>query len=262
MGPRVKTIVLDRDYLPKLDQVDATATPEKQFEATAIRVLARLYPTCRVFIFKPTIINDGTGWQPDVALVDKNMGYWFVIEVETASHSIQRHIMPQVLAFRFGDYGDEVAQTLSDNLGISFQQAQTVIKHVPRYIAVVSNGDNEEWEASLAAENVQFISIAGFQDIQGQTAHMVTGTIKPAQKSLCFGTVVATVQAVRVPQTPFWIEGTYRVTDLTGTSNWDCAVHGGFAWLTKRRGILTMDDRTPIQILVQDDASLLLRPLI
>ena len=263
MDSRVKTIVLDRDNLPTLDQMDATAIPENRFEATALRLLKSLHPTCYVFPFKPIINYSGTGWKPDLAVVEKKMGYWFVIEVEIATHSLQRHIMPQVTAFRFGDYGDETAQALSENLNnVSFQQAQTLIRHIPRYIAVVSNSDNVEWESALAAENIQFVSIAGFEDVQGQTAHLVTGTLKPAERSLCFGTVFATFQAIRVPQAPFWSEQSYRVTDSTGTANWECTLQGGYAWLAKRRGVLSFDDRTPIQILFRDDDSLFLRSLI
>ncbi len=63
MDTRVKTIVLDRDYLPTLDQMDATAIPEKQFEGTATRVLKSLHPTCHVFEFKSLINYGGTGWK-------------------------------------------------------------------------------------------------------------------------------------------------------------------------------------------------------
>src|SRR5438067_2093186 len=114
MEPRVKTIILDREHLPALAEMDATAIAERQFEITAVRILRALYPSCHVFEFKPVINYSGTGWRPDLALVDKNMGYWFVIEVEIATHSLQRHVLPQVSAFRFGDYGDESARSLSD----------------------------------------------------------------------------------------------------------------------------------------------------
>ncbi len=262
MDTRVKTIVLDRDYLPTLDQMDSTAIPENRFEATALRVLKSLHPTCHVFQFKPTVSYNGTGWRPDLALVEKNMGYWFVIEVEIATHSLQRHIMPQVTAFRFGDYGQEACQKLSENLSITLQQAQTLIKHVPQYVAVVSNSDNTEWDKALAAENIQFVSIAGFQDVQGQTAHLVTGTLKPAQRSLCFGTAFSTFQAIRLPQSDFWREQIYRVTDSTGTATWECTLQEGYAWLAKRRGVINIDDRTPVQFLLRDDDSLLLRTLV
>lgn len=262
MDPRVKTVILDRDLLPVLPQVDATEILEKHFEPIVIRVLQRLHPSCHVFVFKPVVVNEGGRWQPDLAMVDKSMGYWFVIEVETASHLLHQHILPQVKALRDGEYGSDAVKLLAKNLDISEGRATTLIQCLPRYVCVIANADNKEWEQALAAENIQFVSMATYQDRQGQTAHIVTGVLKPGERSLGFGIVRVTMDAIQISAPAQWKATTYRVIDSTGESNWECYFHEGRAWLTKKKGLLTMEDGKPVQFILLDNGSILLRTFI
>jgi len=261
MDPRIRTILLDGPDFPCYDQSDPSARAEAAFETTALRVFARLYPSCHTIPFKPLVTYNGSGWRPDVAIIDHHWRYWFVVEMEIATHSLEKHVLPQVCAFRDGEYGTDAAELVAHRIGLSLDRAETLIRYVPRYIVVVSNRDDSEWERKLSAENIQFISIAEFQQSTGSLAYLVSGLLSVAQRSVGFGTVLASHQAIRLPRNDFWKPGSYRVAEPGSTAQWDCLVEGQTVWLTKRKGIITIEDESVIQIIEQDGGLLLLRRL-
>lgn len=261
MDTRIRTILLNEPHIPRFEQADPTATSEATFEMTTLQLLARLYPSCLVITFKPLVINNGVGWRPDVAVIEKTLSYWFVIEVEIATHSLEKHVLPQVRAFRDGDYGQDSIKIIARATAMSVDRVATLIRYVPRYIAVVSNHENQAWEKQLAAENVQYISIAAYERPAGAPAYLLTGLLKAAERSVGFGTVLASYQAIRIPRSDFWDARAYRVLEPDGAADWDCFVDDRVVWLTKRRGIVTLPDSAWVQLIAQDDNRILLRPL-
>jgi hypothetical protein len=258
----MRMLLLDEQGFPRLELADPTAANEPDFEIVAIKVLSRLYPSCYVFPFKPIVQHDGVGWRPDVALVDKEFAYWFVIEIETVNHSLQKHVLPQVRAFRDGDYGREAAERLSENLSMTVPQAETFLSHIPRYVVVVSNHDQKEWKERLRAENIQHISIETFSRQNGSSAILVGELLKVAERSLGFGTVFASLQAIRIPASKFWRPGTYSILTTDGSiADWDCSEEGKLVWITKKRGLITAPDKMIVQFILQDEGRILLRDL-
>ncbi len=261
MDARVRTILLDEPDIARFDQADPTATPEAVFEIAALRMLGRLYPSCYAFSFKPLVVHNSVGWRPDVAIIDRNWAYWFVVEIETATHSFEKHVLPQVLGLRDGEYGEDAAAMIAETVGISPDKAATLVRYVPRYVLVVSNHDDTDWERCLSAERIQFMSIARFHRVSGAPAFLVTGLLRPAERSVGFGLVLASHQAIRLPRNEFWHPGIYRVAECGGTANWDCIIDGSMVWLTKRQGVVLQQDKTWVHIIAQDDDLLLVHPL-
>ncbi len=259
MEQSVKTILLNEFGLARLDQEDPTAAFEAAFEEVASKVLRQLYPSCHVLQFKPTVQSGGTGWKPDLALVDSTYAFWFIIEVEIATHSLQRHVLPQVRALRDGDYGAEAVNILSQLIGITKDRAATIVQHIPRYMGVISNQENSEWVNALAAENIQHMSIATFSGTPGGSVYFISGLLEPAERSLGFGLVLASHQAIRARRRGFWRQGTYMITEPSGASKWDCIVDGNNVWLTKQKGVITIPDQTYVQLIARDDGAILLR---
>jgi len=248
----MKTILLWDSKL-QFEQIDPTECSEDNFESLAIDVLKHLYPDCHVLDFKPTITYEGEGWQPDLAIVEKNYNYWFVIEVETASHSLQKHVLPQVRAFLGANYGQEAETKLAEGLKISLQQAKTLTRLVPRYVAVVSNHESDEWQKALAAENVQFLTISNYQTADAQKpALLINGTLHPAEKSIGFGTVQAQAQSITLPKTHHWEHGKeYKIKSDQGSSTWACTIESHAVWLTKTRGSIGIPDKSTVQFLIE-----------
>jgi hypothetical protein len=258
----MRTILIKNSHTFRLCLTDPTPIPEDEFERIAISTLQDLYPECFVFPFKPTIKYDGVGWRPDVAIVAKDFSYWFVVEVEIASHSLQKHVLPQVRAFRFGEYSGQACGALARELNVSRDIADTLIRYVPRYVAVIANHEDEAWAKALAAENTQLMTIASYSGSGfDRTALFVEGSLVAAQQSLGFGKVMATMQVVTLPAGSFWKDQTYRITDHHGCANWSCRLDGTKAWLSKKQGLIQLPDSCWVQFIQQNDV-IEMRPLV
>lgn len=86
---------------------------EREFEDVVVDRAPQLFPRWTCVQFTETVEgDDGTRKQPDLALIDEHYREWWVVEVELAHHDLRNHILPQVRAFRTGQYGDEHARAL------------------------------------------------------------------------------------------------------------------------------------------------------
>lgn len=246
----MNTILVKNSKTYRFDLCDSTIA-EADFEETVLWVFGEMFPDCLAIPFKPLVEYDGTRWRPDIALIDKKCRYWFVVEVETINHSLQKHVLPQVTAFKRGVYTQEATNLIASALNVSPDQAATFIEYVPRYVAVLANAQNAEWESRLAAEKVQFMSISAYAGVPDKQTLLVHGDLLAGEQSLGFGNVRATDQAIVCACNGFWTEKEYKITDETGTSIWGCRIAGNTAWLTKTRGLIDLEDGTILRFLLQ-----------
>lgn len=261
MAERVTTLLVDDPHMPVFNKADVTDCREDVFETTVLKVLGRLYPDCHVFAFKSLAYDWRCGWRPDIAIVDRRHAYWFVVEVEVSTHSLDRHVLPQVVGLRDGEFGEDAAVELSRHLGIDTDRALTLLRYVPRYTAVVANRDDPAWQARLESENIQFLSISTFHRAQGGPAYVVGGLLRAAQWCIGYGTAVASDACVRTAYTPFWQRSCYTVIEDAGTSEWVCHIQDKTVWLCKQRGVLSFRNLAPVQILCRSDSVLHIRQL-
>lgn len=239
---------------------DPTAVKEADFEAVVMRVLRFLYPQWQIFIFRPDVSHMGAVWRPDLAIVDRNLEYWFIVEVEVATHHLEKHVLPQVTAFLHGDYAASAAALLASAIGISEQRASTLLAYVPREVVVVSNRMDEVWDEKLAALGSQHLVISEFRNtLSGQTLHKVDGEIIPSQKSIGFGIVRATDRAIITLVGSFWRNGPYQISGPEGMATWQCTVVGKTAWLLKQKGLIEFPDDTVVQFLVGGGEQIVVR---
>jgi hypothetical protein len=155
MESGMNTIITDFPPLTAFELFDPSGVKEPEFEEVVIRVLKHLQPDCIIFPFHPKVHHDDAVWIPDLAVVDKDFGYWFVIEVEIATHHLEKHVIPQVTAFCEGRYGENTVEILSSALAVKKQRAETLLATIPRDVVVVSNKRDEKWNQKLAALGVR-----------------------------------------------------------------------------------------------------------
>jgi hypothetical protein len=262
MESGIKTIILDGLGMPRLDQTDASAVLEAEFETTAMRLLARLHPNCHVFRFKPPVDLDGVVWQPDIALLHREFEYFCVVEIERYNKSLDKHVLPQVIGFRDGDYGEVAVAMIAEATGLRSQEARTVLHCIPRFVAVVVNGEAEGWREALASENVQMLSITQFGQDGGSQAYLISGQLQSHVRSLGIGTVHATEQAIRIKKSAYWIENRqYTVITNAGKSSWTGFDAGVSIWLVKDRGVVDLPNGKYVQFLQGDDDLISIRVL-
>jgi len=244
----------------RLDQVDPTGRLERDFRKTVALVAPKLFPDFVVMPFTPKVVNQGSVWQPDLAFVDKRLGYWYVVEVEVQTHDLRKHVVPQVTAFRDGDYGADASMQMAKGLGVPSDNAATLIRSVPRYVLVISNSFDTDWSETLRSENISFVSIMEYGDTEKVQGYFVEGYIEPPARSLGFGRVVASHNAVLIRKDPRWKNETYEIIDNAGKAVWDCVVDGDQVWLTKRRGFVLYEDGWFVQLMVDPSGALTMRP--
>ena len=88
-------------------------TTEDQFERQVLRVASHIMPSYKIAPWKPLIKDwEGHAAKPDLVLVSQEFDNWYVVEVELASHSITRHISPQLETLRKGIYDRSLIPSL------------------------------------------------------------------------------------------------------------------------------------------------------
>ena len=78
------------------DQLSSTALYESEYERLLLSNARALFPDYHVVEFKPIIQSEYGTAKPDLALVDRDLRLWWVVEVELAHHSLKGHVLPQV----------------------------------------------------------------------------------------------------------------------------------------------------------------------
>jgi hypothetical protein len=260
MEPRMNTIVTDFPPMTTYELCDSSGVKEIEFQEVATRLVSRLYPDSIVFPFHPNVRFDDAVWQPDLAIVDRQLRYWFVVEVEISTHHLEKHVLPQVTAFSEGVYSDDAAKQLSDGVGISHNEARTLLSMIPRDIVVLSNRINENWTRKLASVGVQIMAITTYRNVTtAQAVHRVDGELIPSQYSLGFGRVRAEDSVIVTQTGSFWKEGSYQISGPEGIARWECTVLEGKAWLMKSKGLIEFHDKAIVQFLLRNDGSLAVR---
>ncbi len=125
-------------------------SPEGQFE-TVFEDLVRgkatsLFPDYHVVPFKTPVETEDERKIPDLALVDRNYRFWWVVEVEMAHHSLHGHVLPQVEVFTRGKYGSEHCDYMAENGdSLDYKALSDMIKGAQPRVLVVVNRSVPSW---------------------------------------------------------------------------------------------------------------------
>ena len=128
------------------EPVSSEGQRESDFEDLVIGRATSLFPDFHAVRFKTPVESEEGRKIPDFALVDRNYRYWWVVEVEMAHHSLERHVIPQVEVFSRGKYGQEHCDYLVEN-GDALDHAalSDMIKGAPPRVLVVVNRSVPCW---------------------------------------------------------------------------------------------------------------------
>ncbi|HZR86485.1 MAG TPA: hypothetical protein VFB02_06760 [Bradyrhizobium sp.] len=240
--------------------VDPDAPTEAEFEQQVVRALSCFFPNHQCIVFTGGFRLDGEVLRPDLALFPADYSHWFVVEVELTSHSFERHVLPQVRAFRYGEPLDDCASQIAKALNISVPQATTLVRHVPRNVAVVMNKREPTWEIALRSHSIQLLIVSAFSSEAGLDAVELDGDLEVFQESLGFGLYSATDRSLRFPTSVRLPTGRIQIHDPLGsTSLWTVARDGVYAWITKDVGLPSIPHDSHIQLLRTVDGRITLK---
>ncbi|AGY60725.1 hypothetical protein [Gloeobacter kilaueensis] len=223
---------------------------ENQFTETVIKALSCIYSNYYCIVFNGCFLYEQRAYRPDLALIAKDYSHWFVIEVELASHSFEGHILPQVKAFRYGEPQASCSRALASQLGISFEQAQTLTLYVPCVTTVVVNRRKLDWEKVLASHNIQMLTVTSFRSITNIQALEIEGVLQVIRENLGFGTFMATDRSIRFPTVTRIPEGKLQIYNSEGVLSWWVIEKTSSAiWLRKESGVPDLVDGSYVQLI-------------
>jgi len=239
---------------------DPDAPSEAEFECRVANVLCCIYPEYRCGLFSGGFRLEGDVYRPDLALVACDFSHWFIIEVELIAHSFNRHVLPQVKAFRYGDPLPDCSSQLSRMLDIGRAHAETIIQCVPRSVVVVANSRDHSWQLQLRAHDVQLLTVSMLYNSAGDEALELDGELSVFRESLGFGTYFATDRSLRFLRSIRLPDGDIQINDPLGAiSCWHVRRDHQFAWITKSVGLPAIPNQTFVQLLRTFDGRLSLR---
>ncbi|MHB8078918.1 MAG: hypothetical protein ACYDIE_06660 [Candidatus Krumholzibacteriia bacterium] len=242
--------------------VGPTSFLEIDFEAEVVKALTCLLPDYWCGVFAGMFILEGERRSADLALIQKSLSHWFVVEVELAGHSLEHHVLPQVRCFRYGEPDQSCAASLMRAFdAISAEQAQALIRFVPRHVAVVGNLPSLEWDAALRALDSQYLTVSIYRNRDGRSAHELEGRLVARTESLGFARYSAIDNCLRMNRGCGLPVGQVQICDQFGNpAQWTIREEAGVFWISKDRGPTLLKHECYVQILRASDGQVSLRP--
>ena len=241
-------------------QLDPTEPSEDEFENVVLAALICLYPSYSCFKFSGTFQMEDRGWRPDLAMVAKDLSHWFVVEVELTSHSFEGHVLPQVSAFKFGEYHQDCVSQLTKRMKLDQSTVEAFLQTSVRHVAVIANQYDRDWEVSLKALQIQFATASMYANVSGERAVELDGNLIPNEEYLGIGKYSALDRSIVATSRIQLADGHQRIYDLNGhDADWHVHTNGNLVWITRSKGRPTIEDGLSIQIMRTSDGSLRLR---
>lgn len=132
------------------DAVPPGALYEHEFEGIVMQHQNELFPGFSGARFDPILTTPMGNVQPDMILVDNHYRSLFVIEVELASHSLARHVLPQVEKIAAARLGERQADwLLSKAPGFDRGRLRALFRDVPHGTMLLVNSPTPQWDEGL-----------------------------------------------------------------------------------------------------------------
>jgi hypothetical protein len=242
--------------------VDPTQFVEIDFEAEVVKALTCLMPGYLCGVFAGAFVLENERSVADLALIHKTLSHWFVVEVELVDHSLEHHVLPQVRCFRYGEPEGSCVSSLVRAFDIlTREQAISLLRHIPRYVAVVGNMPDPLWTTKLSAVDVQYLTVSVYKNQKGHPAHEVDGSLTVTAESLGFARFSAVDNCLRIHRRCGLSLGQIQIVDQFGNpAQWTVREESGVLWVSKNGGPALLTHECYVQLIRTSDGRLLLRP--
>ena len=166
-------LVIEGESFQKLS---SKALYESEYQRLLLSNAESLFPDFHLASFSPLIQSEYDTRRPDLALVDKELRAWWVIEVELADHSMAGHVLPQVEGLARGRYGTDEAARLSAAIpALRMKEALDLLKGEQPKILVIVNEERENWEDELRRVPASLMVVEVFRSDRNKHALRVNG---------------------------------------------------------------------------------------
>lgn len=139
------------------DEIDAKTFYETGFEAVILQNAHLLRPNAFLMPLKVAVEASGDRRAiPDLALIDAEYRFWWIIEVELSHHSLKGHVLPQVGTFIDGDYNWRHVDALVADARLDGDRLEAMLKGDPPKVVVISNDYDPAWKRELGPLGVAY----------------------------------------------------------------------------------------------------------
>lgn len=132
------------------DVISSESQYETDFESIVVAHAADLFPQFHVIRFRAPVESEDGRKVPDLALLDREYRFWWVVEVEMAHHSLANHVLPQVEVFARGKYSEVHADYMaSQRNDLDRVALQDMVKGAQPRVLVIVNRNVPDWIAPI-----------------------------------------------------------------------------------------------------------------
>ena len=132
------------------DVVSSEGQYETDFESIVVAHAVDLFPQFHVIRFRAPVESEDGRKIPDLALLDREYRFWWVVEVEMAHHSLASHVLPQVEVFARGKYSEVHADYMAAQRNDLDRVAlQDMVKGAQPRVLVIVNRNVPDWIAPI-----------------------------------------------------------------------------------------------------------------
>jgi hypothetical protein len=132
------------------DAVSSTTFGEIEYQQLLQQYAASLFPDLIFIPFYKVVYADGVGNAADFAAIDPRFRRWWVIEAELAHHSLENHVLPQVITLANASYGASEADWIAQrNPDLDEKALRHLMLGEQPGVMVVVNRAQPDWIAPL-----------------------------------------------------------------------------------------------------------------
>lgn len=246
------------------DQLSSTSLYENEYERLLLSNASSLFPDYHVVEFKPIIQSEQGTARPDLALVDRELRAWWVVEVELAHHSLKGHVLPQVEILTSGRYGASEADVLNHSIpSLDSESALNLVKGSQPPVLVIVNQARPGWHDPIAQVGASLMVAEVFRSSRNAHAIRANGaypTIAGDSVSDCV--VDGALPGFLVVQSPARLDapqGTRLEIEIAGTiTEWTRLDVQDRVWLKPHGADPLEGRRGPFSLSRSEDGRLLL----
>jgi hypothetical protein len=126
----------------------------------------------------------------------------------------------------------------------------SILRNVPRNVAVVANRFDPSWEMSLAALPAQYLTVSVYKTALGLEAVEVSGVLEATESNIGFGTFSAVDRSIVFAAQLNLPDGLIQINDPRGSvGTWVVRREHGQTWITKEAGVPTLPNGVLVQLL-------------
>lgn len=163
------------------EQIAPRSLYETEYERLILQHASKLYPSFVAIPFKKTVYSDDNSAKPDLVLVEKKYRSWWVVEVEMGDHSLEGHVLPQVITLANARYDSEVANYVADQSDqLDVVAVSDMIKGKPPEVLVVVNELRYDWVEPLLRHRANLAFFEVFRSPRDDVMFRVNG-FQPSQ---------------------------------------------------------------------------------